>query len=69
MQDVVILGLDGVSLLSGELVVLLDVGGLPGVADPLIADGARSMVAALGDHVVGQNTLLGLVLVLQSYKS
>lgn len=51
--------------LVGETVVLVDVGGLPGVADPHVADGAGREVAALGNHVVGDLALLRLVLVLQ----
>lgn len=50
--------------LPGQLVVLLDVLGLPGVADPLVADGARGQVAAAVDHVGGEGALLLLVLVL-----
>ena len=44
-------------------VMLLDVLGLPGVADPVIADCAGGVVT-VGDHVLGESTLLGLVLVL-----
>lgn len=44
-------------------VVLVDVHRLPRVADPLVADGPRGQVPAVGD-VVGEGALLGLVLVL-----
>lgn len=44
--------------------MLVDVGGLPGVADPDVADGAGGHVAAGGDDVAGEAALLGLVLVL-----
>lgn len=47
----------------GQLVVLVDVDRLPGVVDPDVADGLSGLIARL-DHVVGQGTLLGLVLVL-----
>lgn len=50
--------------LPGQLVVLFDVLGLPGVADPLVADGARGEVAAAVDHIGGEGPLLLLVLVL-----
>ena len=43
--------------------MLLDVDRLPRVADPLVADGAGREVAAV-DDVVGEDALLGLVLVL-----
>ena len=44
--------------------MLVNVLGLPGVADPDVADGAGGAVAARGDHVLGDGALLGLVLVL-----
>ena len=44
--------------------MLVDVGGLPGVADPDVADGAGGEVAALAHHVLGELSLLRLVLVL-----
>lgn len=50
--------------LGGEAVVLVDVGGLPGVADPDVANGAGGHVAAGGDDIAGEAALLGLVLVL-----
>lgn len=46
--------------------MLVNVHGLPGVTDPLVADGASSMVATLGKHVFGEVTLLNLVLILQT---
>lgn len=52
-----------VAALVGQSVVLIDVDGLPRVVDPDIADGAGGSVSAL-DHILGQSTLLGLVLVL-----
>ncbi len=52
------------SLLDGQLIVGLDVGRLPGVADPDVADGASGHVAVFGEHVMGQLALLLLVLVL-----
>ena len=55
-----------VALPDGEPVVLLDIGRLPGVADPDVADGARGDVAALVDHVGRQLALLFLVFVLDS---
>jgi hypothetical protein len=67
VQSAANLTLDGVALLPGESIVLLNVNGLPGIADPLVTDSARSVVAALGDHVVRQNALLGLVLVLPAH--
>ena len=48
---------------GGMAVVLVDVDGLPRVADPLVADGAGRKVAAVND-VGGEDALLGLVLVL-----
>ena len=51
-------------LLGAETVVLVDVGSLPRVADPDVPNGAGRVVATVGVHVVGKNTLLGLVLVL-----
>lgn len=56
-------GLLGLGL-SSIAVVLLNVVGLPRVADPLVTDGESGEVAALGDDVLGESTLLGLVLVL-----
>ena len=50
--------------LGSVAVVLLDVAGLPRVADPLVTDGESGEVAALGDNVGGKSALLGLVLVL-----
>ena len=44
--------------------MLVDIGGLPRVADPDVADGAGGHVAAGGDDVAGEGALLGLVLVL-----
>lgn len=44
-------------------VVLVNVDGLPGVADPDVLDGLGGRVSG-GDHVVGELALLGLVLVL-----
>lgn len=44
--------------------MLLDVDGLPGVADPLVSDGAGGQITSGSDHVVGENTLLLLILVL-----
>ena len=52
-------------LQAGVSVVLVNVDGLPGVADPDVLDGGGGDVAA-GDHVVGKLSLLGLVLVLRS---
>lgn len=57
-------GLDRVAVLLGEPVMLLDVDGLPGVADPLVSDGAGGQITSGSDHVVGENTLLLLILVL-----
>lgn len=50
--------------LSSVAVVLLNVASLPRVADPLVTDGESGEVAALGDDVLGESALLGLVLVL-----
>lgn len=44
--------------------MLVDVGGLPRVADPLVANGLSGQIAALHD-VFRQLTLFGLVLVVQ----
>lgn len=44
--------------------MLLDVVSLPGVADPLVADGAGGHVAAGVEHLGGEGSLLLLVLVL-----
>lgn len=44
-------------------VVLVNVDGLPGIADPDVADGLGGRVA-LDHHVVGELSLLGLILVL-----
>lgn len=62
--DVAVLGGGG---LGGQAVVLVDIGGLPRVADPDVADGAGGHVAASGDDVAGEGALLGLVLVLCVY--
>jgi len=52
-------------LLHGcELVVLFDINGLPGIADPHIADGTSRLVPILVDHVLGQSTLLLFILVM-----
>lgn len=51
-------------LLLGEAVMLIDVGSLPGVADPLVAAGFSSQVAALY-NILGKLTLLVLVLVVE----
>ncbi len=48
---------------GGVAVVLVNVDGLPRIADPLVADGAGRQVPAVGD-IVGECALLGLVLVL-----
>jgi hypothetical protein len=44
--------------------MLVNVGGLPRVADPLVADGAGGMVVVLED-VLGEDAFLLLVLVLR----
>lgn len=44
--------------------MLLDVISLPGVADPLVSDGAGGHVAAGVEHLSGEGSLLLLVLVL-----
>lgn len=44
-------------------IVLVNVNGLPGVADPLVADRPRGPVAAVGD-ILGEGAALLLVLVL-----
>lgn len=46
------------------LVVLFDVGSLPGVADPLVTDSAGSHITTLANHLLGEGALLRLVLVL-----
>lgn len=46
--------------------MLIDVDRLPGVADPLVADGTGGQVAALVDQFFGKGALLLLVLVLFS---
>lgn len=43
--------------------MLIDINSLPGIVDPSVANSNSSLVSSL-DHVMGQNTLLGLVLVL-----
>jgi hypothetical protein len=45
--------------------MLVDVDGLPGVVDPDVADGLGSGVTG-GKHIMGELSLLGLVLVLRS---
>jgi hypothetical protein len=50
-------------LQAGVPVVLVDVHGLPGIVDPDVADGLSSDVTGV-EHVVGELSLLGLVLVL-----
>jgi len=45
--------------------MLVDVDGLPGVVDPDVADGLGSRVTG-SEHLVGELSLLGLVLVLNS---
>lgn len=57
------LGLDD-RVLLGESIVLLDILGLPGIADPDILGSNGSVVATTLHHIGGQNALLGLVLVL-----
>lgn len=48
---------------SSVAIVLVDVDGLPRVADPLVADGPGGQIPAVGD-VIGKSALLRLVLVL-----
>lgn len=50
--------------LSCQLIVLFNIGSFPGVADPLVADCAGGHIAALIYHVLGESSLLWLVLVL-----
>lgn len=52
-------------LQGGKAVVLIDVDGLPGIVDPLVAASDGSQVSVV-DHVLGQLALLVLVLVLES---
>ena len=59
----------GSLLPPGVLVMLINVHGLPGVADPLVLDGAGGQVAVVVEHVVGKGALLRLVLVLQGKPS
>lgn len=50
--------------LEGKTVVLVNVGGLPWVAAPLIIDGFGGDVAALVEHFLGKDSVLWLILVL-----
>lgn len=52
------------SLLSRKLVMLIDIGSLPRVADPNIPHGSRSAVSVLVQHVIGQMSFLLFILVL-----
>ena len=54
--------------IGSVLVVLVDVNRLPGVADPLVADGPGRVVVVV-DDVLGQEALLLLVLVLHAEAS
>lgn len=51
-------------LLPGQLIVLINIYGLPRIANPNIANCASSQVPILGEHVIRQAALLLLVLVL-----
>lgn len=59
-----LVGIAGCLLLGTKTVVLIDINRLPRVADPDITDSTGRVVTAAVVHVVGENTLLGLVLVL-----
>jgi hypothetical protein len=48
-----------------QLVVLVDIGGLPRIANPHIRNGDCSQIAIVVKHILGKMTLLVLVLVMQ----
>lgn len=60
-----VLKLLGLSL-GRKAVVLVDVYGLPGVTAPEVADRLGGKVTALGHHVGGEGSALGLLLVLHT---